>query len=111
MEKDDDVIIENTDDAQQASIAGHDPVEGTPFYQRMRVFGTNLLPEKNQKFIFELMWMAMQETGLSLLTIAALISLALDIYKDSDVKEEVNQPKIRWIGSIAIIIAILIVIF
>ncbi|CAG8616087.1 13734_t:CDS:2 [Rhizophagus irregularis] len=85
------------------------PVEGSPFYQRIKVFGKNSLPEKKSKFIFELMWMAIQEKSLILLIMAAFFSLVLGLYRDIGVKE-VNQTKIHWIEGVAIIITVLIVV-
>ncbi|KAK9761431.1 plasma membrane calcium, partial [Basidiobolus ranarum] len=50
--------------------------------QRRQVFGTNILPEAKAKNILQLIWMAYQDKMLILLTIAALVSLALGIYED-----------------------------
>ncbi|RGB37817.1 hypothetical protein C1646_621667 [Rhizophagus diaphanus] len=84
-------------------------IEGSPFYQRIKIFGKNSLPEKKSRFIFELMWMAIQEKGLILLIIAAFFSLVLGLYRDIGAKE-VNQTKIHWIEGVAIIITVLIVV-
>ncbi|CAI2161661.1 17506_t:CDS:2 [Funneliformis geosporum] len=107
-------IIENEEDnAQQTLVVGQIPEEGAPFYQRIKAFGTNLLPEKKPKSIFQLMWIAMQEKVLILLTIAAFVSLGLGLFEDfgpHQNEEDPNQPKIRWVEGVAIIVAIIIVV-
>ncbi|CAG8446397.1 7259_t:CDS:2 [Acaulospora morrowiae] len=88
--------------------------EGTQFYQRICVFGRNVLPTRKPKSILKLMWMAIQEKILILLTIAAVISLGLGLYEDFGTEQKVvdgvAQPKIRWVEGVAIIIAIVIVV-
>ncbi|CAG8470029.1 4094_t:CDS:2 [Funneliformis mosseae] len=106
-------VIENEDNAQQTLVVGQIPEEGAPFYQRIKAFGTNLLPEKKPKTIFQLMWIAMQEKVLILLTVAAFVSLGLGIFEDFGPLQEAesaNQPKIRWVEGVAIIVAIIIVV-
>src|SRR6266542_434697 len=82
----DEGTIENENNVQQTPVVGPNPIEGTPFYQRIRTFGRNLLPEKKPKSIFQLMWIAMQEKVLILLTIAAIVSLGLGFYEDFGVE-------------------------
>ncbi|RIA84092.1 hypothetical protein C1645_698910 [Glomus cerebriforme] len=94
------------DDNDQNNVV----VKGSPFYQRINIFGTNVLPEKKSKSIFELMWIAMQEKVLILLIIAAIVSLGLGLYEDFGTNQAPTQPKIRWVEGVAILIAILIVV-
>jgi magnesium-transporting ATPase (P-type) len=47
---------------------------------RTAQFGTNILPEKPTKSIFQLIWLALQDKVLIILIIAAIISLALGLY-------------------------------
>ncbi|KAK9708459.1 plasma membrane calcium [Basidiobolus ranarum] len=75
--------------------------------QRRQVFGTNTLPETKAKNIFQLMWMAYEDKMLRLLTVAALISLALGIYQDVT---STDGADVHWVEGFAIIIAILIVV-
>ncbi|KAL1923033.1 uncharacterized protein VTP21DRAFT_9409 [Calcarisporiella thermophila] len=95
--------------------------EPTLFPQRKTVYGTNVLPAKKPKNILQLMWMAFQEKILILLTVAAVISLALGIYEDlttANVQEvTVNgqtyteyYPDVKWVEGVAIIVAIIIVV-
>ncbi|GES96174.1 calcium-translocating P-type ATPase [Rhizophagus clarus] len=107
LSEDNNNIIDEQENVQFKST----PVaEGSLFYQRKNVFGTNILPEKKSKSILELMWIAMQEKILILLIIAAIVSLGLGLYEDFGSKEVTNQPKIRWVEGVAILIAILIVV-
>lgn len=81
------------------------------FQDRRRIFGDNTLPEKKSKSIFQLMWMAYNDKVLLLLTAAAIISLALGLYQTFGQKHAPGQPKVEWVEGVAIIIAILIVVF
>ncbi|CAG8550232.1 17518_t:CDS:2, partial [Racocetra persica] len=83
------------------------PPDNTPFSDRIKAFGKNVLPESKSKSILEYMWLAMQEKVLILLTIAAIISLGLGLYEDFSENQSV---KIKWIEGVAIIVAILIVV-
>nr|CAG8493290.1 2948_t:CDS:2 [Entrophospora candida] len=88
-----------------------DVSEDSPFYERIRIFGKNVLPEKKAKTIFELMLMAMKEQILIILTIAAVVSLALGIYEDYGPQNpNPDEAKIKWVEGVAIIVAIIIVV-
>lgn len=107
--EDNDNIIDEQDNVQSGTTPAADD---SLFYQRKNVFGKNILPVKKTKSILELMWIAMQEKVLILLIIAAIVSLGLGLYEDFGSKElaKENQPKIRWVEGVAILIAILIVV-
>lgn len=77
------------------------------FCDRRRVFKDNRLPEKKAKSIFELAWLAFKDKVIILLTVAAVVSLALGIYQ-SIVK--VDGESIQWVEGVAIIVAIIIVV-
>ncbi|PVG04175.1 calcium-translocating P-type ATPase [Serendipita vermifera] len=87
---------------------------------RQRVFGTNTMPAKKSKSLLMLMWLAFQDKVLILLSIAAVISLALGLYQDLGVHEtepcpddpskDCTPPKVDFVEGVAIIIAILIVV-
>lgn len=81
------------------------------FGDRHRIFSNNTLPEKQAKSIFQLMWMAYNDKVLLLLTGAAIISLALGLYQTFGQEHEPGEPKVEWVEGVAIIIAILIVVF
>ncbi|KAA8652034.1 hypothetical protein EYZ11_009409 [Aspergillus tanneri] len=79
-----------------------------PFFDRSRIFGFNKLPEKKPKSIFELAWIAYNDKVLILLTIAAVVSLAIGIYQSVTAKG--NEPRVQWVEGVAIIVAIVIVV-
>jgi Ca2+-transporting ATPase len=80
------------------------------FADRKRVFSDNRLPARKPKSILQLAWIAYNDKVLILLTIAAIISLALGLYQTFGVKHEPGVPKVEWVEGVAIIIAILIVV-
>ncbi|KAL4916213.1 hypothetical protein BDW62DRAFT_202890 [Aspergillus aurantiobrunneus] len=82
--------------------------EENAYFDRKRVFGSNKLPEKKTKGILELAWLAYNDKVLILLTVAAVISLALGIYQS--LTAEPGEPRVQWVEGVAIIVAILIVV-
>ncbi|KAI1442118.1 plasma membrane calcium-transporting ATPase [Annulohypoxylon stygium] len=84
--------------------------ESDSFLDRTRVFGKNVLPAKKATPIWKLMWNAYNDKVIILLTIAAVISLALGLYETfGTVTEPGDPPSVDWVEGVAIIIAILIV--
>lgn len=88
-----------------------EPIKDTdPFVDRKRVFRDNTLPEKKPRSIFELAWVAYNDKVLILLTVAAVISLALGLYQtfapDADEEGE-DEPKVEWVEGVAILVAIM----
>ncbi|KAL2801543.1 hypothetical protein BJX63DRAFT_417160, partial [Aspergillus granulosus] len=71
---------------------------------RQRVFGTNKLPEKKLKSIWELVWIAYNDKVLILLSFAALVSLVVGIPKS------VRGTGVEWVEGAAIIAAIVVVV-
>lgn len=53
-----------------------------PLGERERVFGDNRVPERKGKSLLLLMWMAYQDKVLLILSVAAVVSLALGLYQD-----------------------------
>ena len=78
------------------------------FFDRKRVFSDNRLPEKKAKTIFELAWLAYNDKVLILLTVAAVISLALGIYQS--VSPSDGEARVEWVEGVAIMVAIIIVV-
>lgn len=78
------------------------------FSDRKRIFKDNRLPEKKAKSIFQLAWMAYNDKVLILLTVAAVVSLALGIYQSVTAKP--GQSKVQWVEGVAIVVAIVIVV-
>lgn len=77
------------------------------YLDRKRIFKDNRLPEKKAKSIFELAWIAYNDKVLIVLTVAALVSLALGIYQSRSGKAE---EKVQWVEGVAIAVAIIIVV-
>ncbi|KAL1405555.1 plasma membrane calcium [Vanrija albida] len=89
---------------------------------RRKVYGRNDLPERKSKSFLRLMWEAFQDKILILLTIVAIISLALGLYQDlrKDGHERFHDegcppegcemPKVDWVEGVAICVAIIIVV-
>lgn len=80
------------------------------FADRIRVFKDNRLPEKKTKSIWLLMWIALLDKVLLLLSGAAVISLALGLYQTFGVAHLPGEPKLDWVEGVAIIVAIAIVV-
>lgn len=82
---------------------------------RISKYGRNTLPTKKAKSFFRLCFEAMKDKVLILLTVAAIISLALGLYEtfgqetiyDSEGKP---MPKVDWVEGVAIIAAVVIVV-
>jgi len=74
------------------------------FTDRLRIFQDNRLPEKKTKSIFQLMWLAYNDKVLIVLTVAAVIALALGLY------QALSGGGVEWIEGVAIIIAIIVVV-
>ncbi|GAQ05475.1 calcium-transporting ATPase 2 [Aspergillus lentulus] len=82
-----------------------DQETSTPFFDRTRVFGRNVLPEAKRKGFGRLLWDAYNDKIIILLTIAAVVSLALGIYEAVS-----GQSQVDWIEGVAVCVAILIVV-
>lgn len=83
--------------------------------QRIHFYGENKLPIKTQKNFFQLCWEAMKDKVLILLSVAAVISLALGLYETfgTDTMYDVDGtplPKLDWVEGVAILVAVIIVV-
>ncbi|KKA30127.1 hypothetical protein TD95_002001 [Thielaviopsis punctulata] len=81
------------------------------FADRKAIYGDNTLPEKKPKSILQLAWIAYNDKVLILLTIAAIVSLALGLYETFDPHRDPSDPKIEWVEGVAILVAIIVVVF
>ncbi|KAJ5975946.1 ATPase P-type K/Mg/Cd/Cu/Zn/Na/Ca/Na/H-transporter [Penicillium waksmanii] len=79
------------------------------FSDRKRIYGDNQLPERKLKTIWELAWIAFNDKVLILLTIAAIVSLAVGI-PQSVHPADPDEPGVEWVEGLAILIAIIIVV-
>jgi Ca2+-transporting ATPase len=81
------------------------------FVDRKRVFKDNSLPSKKAKSLLRLMWEQYNDKILILLTIAAVVSLALGLYESLGVEHAPGSPPaVDWIEGVAICVAIIIVV-
>ncbi|KAF8440336.1 Ca-transporting ATPase [Boletus edulis BED1] len=77
---------------------------------RKAVYGENVLPHRPTTSLLGLMWHALKDKVLVLLSIAAVVSLALGLFQDFGTTLPAGQPPVDWVEGVAIIIAILIVV-
>jgi len=97
---------------------------------RRRIYGQNVLPQRPSKSLLLLMWLALQDKVLVspriptyllvsdvnvrvsqiLLSIAAVVSLALGFFQDFGPSRTPGQPPVDWVEGVAIIVAIFIVV-
>ena len=88
---------------------GHvDP--NSPYADRKRIFRDNTLPKKKSKSLLRLILETWNDKVLILLTVAAIVSLALGLYETFDVEHEPGVPKVDWVEGVAIMVAVLIVV-
>ncbi|BGP17703.1 plasma membrane calcium [Rhodosporidiobolus nylandii] len=88
---------------------------------RRRVYGENRVPAKKPKSFLELCWAAYTDKVLIILSVAAIVSLALGLYQDlgtpPDTYESTacannicTEAQVDWVEGVAITVAILIVV-
>ncbi|KAJ4393982.1 plasma membrane calcium [Gnomoniopsis smithogilvyi] len=80
------------------------------FADRKRVFKDNTLPEKKGKSLLQLMWITYNDKVLILLSIAAVVSLAIGLYQTLGTVHTPENPPVEWVEGVAIIVAIVIVV-
>ena len=94
--------------------------------ERLRVYGANRTPLRKPKTLLQLIWMAYQDKVLWILSVAAIVSLALGLYQDLGtppttypsttcpdslpVPNVCTEPQVDWVEGVAITIAIFIVV-
>ncbi|KAF8071684.1 calcium-transporting ATPase [Lyophyllum atratum] len=78
--------------------------------ERRRVYGPNILPTRTSKSLLQLMWMALKDKVLVLLSIAAVISLALGLFQDFGTPRPEGEPPVDWVEGVAIMVAVAIVV-
>lgn len=107
--------------ATASKAAGKGPTD--VFADRIRVYKRNTLPEKKPTPLWRLMWMAYNDKVLILLTVAAVISLALGLYETFSAshsssnkggqghsKRSSSGMGLDWVEGCAICVAIVIVV-
>ncbi|KAJ2996983.1 hypothetical protein NUW58_g799 [Xylaria curta] len=86
------------------------PVSDDAFADRKRIFRDNRLPEKKGKSFLQLVWITYNDKVLILLSVAAVVSLAIGLYQTFGQQHTANNPGVEWIEGVAIIVAIVIVV-
>ncbi|EDR08465.1 Ca-transporting ATPase [Laccaria bicolor S238N-H82] len=92
---------------------GNDPLNPAAratFEDRRRVYGENVLPHRASKTLLQLMWMALKDKVLILLSIAAVVSLALGLFQDLKPNRDTTEAPVDWVEGVAIMVAIAIVV-
>ncbi|VUC35739.1 unnamed protein product [Clonostachys rosea] len=79
------------------------------FIDRKRVFGNNRLPDQKSTSFLRLVLIALQDRVLILLSVAAVISLALGLYQTFGQTHH-EGAKVEWVEGVAIITAVAIVV-
>lgn len=95
--------------AQDVMVTDHE-VKGQ-YHDRIRIFKDNRLPTKKSLSIWKLFWNAFNDRVLIILTIAAVVSLALGIYEAVGQTPAPGQgPSLDWVEGLAIEVAVIIVV-
>lgn len=95
--------------AQDVMVTDHE-VKGQ-YHDRIRIFKDNRLPTKKSLSIWKLFWNAFNDRVLIILTIAAVVSLALGIYEAVGQTPAPGQgPSLDWVEGLAIEVAVVIVV-
>ncbi|KAM0215786.1 hypothetical protein ACHAQI_002884 [Fusarium lateritium] len=105
-----DAIPESNTEAAVHIPPPHDLDPTGPFCDRKKIFRDNRLPEKKSKSLLEIAWTTYNDKVLILLTIAAVVSLALGLYQTFGGEHKKGKPKVEWVEGVAIIVAIVIVV-
>ncbi|KAH6660906.1 calcium-translocating P-type ATPase [Truncatella angustata] len=93
--------------SEKPHSAGH----ADAFEDRIRVYSKNRLPSKKATPLWKLMWIAYNDKVLILLTVAAVVSLALGLYETFGVSHaDDSAPAVDWVEGLAIVVAIVIVV-
>ncbi|KAG5651154.1 hypothetical protein H0H81_009669 [Sphagnurus paluster] len=77
---------------------------------RRRVYGPNILPSRKTKSLLAFMWTALQDKVLILLSIAAVVSLALGLFQDFGTTRPPGEAPVDWVEGVAIMVAVAIVV-
>ena len=94
---------------QDGPIIRHE-VKGQ-FHDRKQVYSDNRLPRKKSLRIWRLFWNAFNDRVLIILTVAAVISLALGLYEALGQAHEPGQSQsLDWVEGVAIEVAVIVVV-
>lgn len=83
---------------------------GEVFEARRRLYGTNRLPDRKTRGIFQLMLAALNDKVLILLSVVAVVSLALGLYQSVALPHGPDRPRVEWVDGVTIMAAVVIVV-
>ncbi|KAJ7349180.1 hypothetical protein DFH08DRAFT_697693 [Mycena albidolilacea] len=75
---------------------------------RRRTYGENVLPPRATKSLLSLIYIGLKDKVLVLLSIAAVVSLALGLFQDFGSSRSEGEAPVDWVEGVAIMVAILI---
>jgi Ca2+-transporting ATPase len=101
-----DTVPESTAEAAIHIPPPTDPNPTGAFADRKKVFRDNRLPDKKTKSLLEIAWQTYNDKVLILLTIAAVVSLALGLYQTFGGEHEPGEARVEWVEGVAIMVAI-----
>lgn len=99
----------------KVGLAQEDFTDRNLYSNRIHQYGKNEIPVTPPKPLWRLIYEAMQDKVLIVLSVAAIVSLALGLYEtfgqgDEYDSEGHKEPKVEWVEGVAIIVAIVIVV-
>lgn len=107
----DEAVNHLTDVGSRTATTKAPASSGDKYHDRTRVYKRNVLPSKKATPLWKLMWTAYNDHVLILLTVAAVISLALGLYETFGVEHPAGSPMpVDWVEGVAICVAILVVV-
>ncbi|KAI0553910.1 putative calcium P-type ATPase [Xylaria curta] len=102
--------VASPDTPVKRTTTGSRKTSDEAYTDRKRVFSDNRLPEKKGKSFLQLVWITYNDKVLILLSVAAVVSLAIGLYQTFGQEHTANNPGVEWIEGVAIIVAIVIVV-
>ena len=109
------IMLTAPDSPTMAEVSSVEPSKDGPAYHaslkvRQRIYGENVLPSRRSKTLLQLMWLALKDKVLILLSIAAVVSLALGLFQDFGTPRQPGDAPVDWVEGVAIMVAVLIVV-
>ncbi|XP_056000325.1 plasma membrane calcium-transporting ATPase 2-like isoform X5 [Ostrea edulis] len=98
---------------KQLYTSPNEGISGSPvdLEDRRKTFGSNVIPPKPPKTFLQLVWEAIQDVTLIVLIVAALISLGLSFYPQSESEGgDSSESEAGWIEGVAILGAVVVVV-
>ena len=109
------IMLTAPDSPTMAEVSSVESSKDGPAYHasievRRHIYGENILPSRPSKTLLQLMWLALKDKVLILLSIAAVVSLALGLFQDFGTPRQPGDAPVDWVEGVAIMVAVLIVV-